>query len=112
MALHKTLRPEGLQRVLWCYIAHRGLHIVEATRTVPSAFHWCSEPEFLTFKEPRNRFQGINSASLCSLTGRYDNPNPTLFLTPIDCLKIPEPECVKFYGAQESIPRIQFRQPM
>ena len=26
------------------------------------------------FKEPRNRFQGINSASLCSLAGRYDNP--------------------------------------
>jgi hypothetical protein len=24
--------------------------------------------------EPRNRFQGMNSASLCSLAGRYDNP--------------------------------------
>jgi hypothetical protein len=31
--------------------------------------------------EPRNRFQGMNSVSLCSLAGRYDNP--------IDCLKIP-----------------------
>jgi hypothetical protein len=39
--------------------------------------------------EPRNRFQGINSASLCSLAGRYDNPIPTRFLAPIDCLKIP-----------------------
>jgi hypothetical protein len=39
--------------------------------------------------EPRNRFQGINSASLCSLAGRYDNPIPTKFLAPIDCLKIP-----------------------
>ncbi len=39
--------------------------------------------------EPRNRFQGINSASLCSLAGRYDNPIPTrLFLAPIYCLKI------------------------
>jgi hypothetical protein len=26
-----------------------------------------SEPEFLTFKELRNQFQGIDSASLCSL---------------------------------------------
>jgi hypothetical protein len=37
--------------------------------------------------EPRNRFQGMNSASLCSLAGRYDNPIPTRFLVPIDCLK-------------------------
>ena len=40
-------------------------------------------------QEPRNRFQGVNSASLCSLSGRYDNPIPTRFLAPIDCLKIP-----------------------
>ncbi len=31
----------------------------------------------------------MNSASLCSLAGRYDNPIPTQFLAPIDCLKIP-----------------------
>ncbi len=37
----------------------------------------------------RNRFQGINSTSLCSLAGRFDNPIPTRFLAPIDCLKIP-----------------------
>jgi hypothetical protein len=36
-----------------------------------------------------NRFQGMNSASLCSLEGRYDYPIPTRFLAPIDCLKIP-----------------------
>ncbi len=30
---------------------------------------------FKTFKEPRNRFQGIDSASLCSLAGRYGNPS-------------------------------------
>ncbi len=48
-----------------------------------------SEPEFLTFKKPKNRFQGTNSARLCSLAGRYDNPIPSLFLAPIDCLKIP-----------------------
>ncbi len=39
--------------------------------------------------EPRNRCQGINSASLCSLAGRYDNPIPTPCLAPIYFLKIP-----------------------
>ncbi len=39
--------------------------------------------------EPRNRFQGMNSAGLCSLAGRYDNPIPTRYLAPIDCLQIP-----------------------
>jgi hypothetical protein len=48
-----------------------------------------TEPEFLTFKEPKNRFQGTNSARLSSLAGRYDNPIPTRFLALIDCLKIP-----------------------
>ncbi len=37
---------------------------------------------FKTFKEPRNRFQRIDSASLCSLAGLYDNPIPTRFLGP------------------------------
>jgi hypothetical protein len=39
--------------------------------------------DFKTFKEPRNHFQEIDSASLCSLAGLYDNsistrsvPNP------------------------------------
>jgi hypothetical protein len=41
------------------------------------------------FMEPRNRFQGTNSASLCSLAGWYDNTILTRFLAPIDCLKIP-----------------------
>ncbi len=30
-------------------------------------------PYFYTFMEPRKRFQGMNSATLCSLVGRYDN---------------------------------------
>ncbi len=42
----------------------------------------------LTFKDSRNRFQEIDSASLFSLAGRYDNPIPTRFLAPIDCYKI------------------------
>jgi hypothetical protein len=39
--------------------------------------------------EPRNWFQRINSANLCSLADRYDNPIPTRFLAPTDCLKVP-----------------------
>jgi hypothetical protein len=31
----------------------------------------------------------MNSASLCNLAGRYDNPLPPQFLAPIDSLKIP-----------------------
>ncbi len=54
-----------------------------------SLYRPTQSPNFKTFKEPKNRFQGINSASLCSLAGRYDNPIPTRFLAPIDCLKIP-----------------------
>ncbi len=42
---------------------------------------------------PENRFQGMNSASLCSLAGRYINPIPTRLLAPIDCLKIPALYC-------------------
>jgi hypothetical protein len=44
---------------------------------------------FKTFKETRYRFQGIDSASLCSLAGRYDIPIPSRLLTPKDCFKIP-----------------------
>jgi hypothetical protein len=44
-------------------------------------------PNFLTFKELKNRFQGTNSARMCSLAVLYDNP--TRFPAPIDCLKIP-----------------------
>ncbi len=42
-------------------------------------------PNYKTFK--KTTFQGINSASLYSLAGRYDNPIPTRFLAPINCLK-------------------------
>ncbi len=47
--------------------------------------------------EPRNRFQGMNSA------GRYDNPIPTWFLAPIDYLKIPA-----LYAQSASIPCVYF----
>jgi hypothetical protein len=41
------------------------------------------------FMGPRNWFQGMNSASLCSLAGRYENPIPPRCLAPKDFLKIP-----------------------
>ncbi len=41
------------------------------------------------FMVPRNWLQGINSASPCSLAGRYDNPIPPRFLAPTDFLKFP-----------------------
>jgi hypothetical protein len=41
------------------------------------------------FKGPRNQFQGIDSASLCSLAGQYDNTIPARFLAPIDYSKVP-----------------------
>ncbi len=48
-------------------------------------------PNFSTFNEPNNRFQGTNFAKLCSLAGRCDNDNPIpiSFLAHIGCLKIP-----------------------
>jgi hypothetical protein len=46
-------------------------------------------PNVLTYKEPKNRFQGTNSARLCRRAGLYDNPIPPRFLAPIDSLKIP-----------------------
>jgi hypothetical protein len=42
---------------------------------------------FILLRSPG--IDSINSASLCSLAGRYDNPIPTRFLALIDCYKIP-----------------------
>jgi hypothetical protein len=50
---------------------------------------YCTEPEFLNFKEPKNRFQETNSARLCGLAVRFDSPIPTRFLAPRDGIKIP-----------------------
>jgi hypothetical protein len=52
--------------------------------------HPLPEPVFLNVygaqeSIPRNEFR----QPISSLTGRYDNPIPTRFLAPIDCLKIP-----------------------
>ncbi len=55
--------------------------------------------------EPRSRFRSINSASLFSLAGRYDNPIPTRCQAPIDFLKIPALIFITF--SQPSFSRIK-----
>ncbi len=55
-----------------------------------------SEPVFPNFSVAQESIQGINSAGLCSLAGRYDNPTSTRFLAPTDCLKIPALNSQKF----------------
>jgi hypothetical protein len=55
--------------------------------------------------EPRRRFNGINSASLCCLAGRYDKPIPTRFLALIDCSKIPALLSQIQYGKREGMER-------
>jgi hypothetical protein len=40
-------------------------------------------------RSPKNRFQEINSASICSLGGPVRQPYSYSVLAPIDCLKIP-----------------------
>jgi hypothetical protein len=64
---------------------------------------------FSTCKEPRNPFQGIDSASLCSLAGRYDNPIPTRFLVPIDCSKIPPQILVPFHLSHKQELEVELR---
>jgi hypothetical protein len=44
---------------------------------------------FKLLRSWRNRLKGIDSANLCRLAGRYDNPIPTRFLARKDCYKIP-----------------------
>ncbi len=44
----------------------------------------------------------MNSASPCSLAGRYDNPIPPRFLAHIDFLKIPAQPCVCHYTSSVS----------
>jgi hypothetical protein len=61
-----------------------------------------SEPVFLNVYGARLRFQGMNSASLFGLAGRYDNPIPPRFQAPIDCLKIPALNLKSRYGARNT----------
>jgi hypothetical protein len=54
----------------------------------PAGVGKATEQEFVNVKGALDRFQGIDSASLCNLSGRYDNPMSTVFLAPIYCYKI------------------------
>jgi hypothetical protein len=72
------LKPRGFQTVWFLNKYKNFIDFVSLICTCRLAWR----PNFLTFKEPKNRFQGTNSARLCSLTGRYDNPIPTRFLAP------------------------------
>jgi hypothetical protein len=53
--------------------------------------------------EPRDQFQGMNSASLSVQAGLYDNPIPTWFLAPTDLLKIPA-----LYSVEKQVEENQF----
>ncbi len=44
---------------------------------------------FKPLRSPGIDSKEIDTASLCSLAGLYDNPIPTRFLAPSDCTKIP-----------------------
>ncbi len=47
-----------------------------------TSLYWKSEPEFAyIFKERRNLFQGVDSASLRSLAGWYDKKSPNFKLS-------------------------------
>ncbi len=54
-------------------------------KIVTACDHW-PEPVFLNVYGVQESIPRMNSASLCSLAGRYDNPIPTRFLAPVDCL--------------------------
>ena len=53
------------------------------------AFWACFRENWVYKFGHKNRFAGINSASLHSMAGRYKNPIPTRFLAPHRLLKIP-----------------------
>ncbi len=62
-----------------------------------------SSPNLKTFQEPKNQFQETNSARLCCLAGRYDNPIPTCFLAPLDCIIIPAQVSVPGTGGRRAL---------
>jgi hypothetical protein len=72
-------------------IYYKGYHPASTQETKEGQ----QSPNINSFKEPKHRIQGINSASLCCLAGRYDNPIPTRFLAPRDCCKITEQKIYK-----------------
>ena len=63
-----------------------------------------AEPVFLNVNGAQESIPRNYSASLCSLANRYDNPIPTRFLAPIDCLKIP----ALLYNVTQSVIPLRF----
>ncbi len=81
---HRVVAPYAMSRL---YPPRQGLRIGPLIHCPPTNSpllfqRYQLSPNFKTFKEPKTRFQGINSASLCSLVSRYDNPIITRFLAP------------------------------
>jgi hypothetical protein len=60
----------------------------------------------------------MNSANLCTLAGRYDNPIPPRFLAPIGFLKIPallsfhRREIIPYLEYQSSVPSPELAPPL
>jgi len=73
-ALHFiTCTPNLITKTVLSYIHNKKIYSVPYSHPKTA-----SEPEFLN--KPKNRFQGTNSARLCSLAGRYDKPIPNFLL--------------------------------
>ncbi len=110
-----SLSCAGSWRVVWLTKGIRKCGIFKLLRSlgIHSASLCSQSPNFETFDEAKNRFQGTDSGRLCSLawragtttlysysvpsphrlfknssTGAPDNPFSTRFLAPIDCSKI------------------------
>jgi hypothetical protein len=84
-------------------IAASELHLPAAAARQTSSRGACTcspglalEVVFLNVYGAQELIPRMNSASLCSLAGQYDNPIPTRFLAPIDFLKIPALESQVF----------------
>jgi hypothetical protein len=60
---------------LWPVRARIFIHLsspgIDSKETIPPIYVACQSPNFYTFKYPRNQFQGINSANLCSLSWNF-----------------------------------------
>jgi hypothetical protein len=69
------MNPMGMEVTKLTY--HSPIFIALRTSPTDEITKSCarSEPEFVNVycKKPRNRLQGTDSASLCSLAGRYNN---------------------------------------
>jgi hypothetical protein len=68
---------------------HFGVENVPNTFRNKSVMVYPDDGNFELLRSPGIDSKGIDSASLCSQAGGYDNPIPTRFLAPIDHYEIP-----------------------